>query len=301
MVIFIVFKKEKHNIYLKGSFFKFQGFKSIIELVALLQFLFSMRLRKYTFLNFLIIKNKWFWIHLPKITTIFHYYMKLEIYLCHLILAINRLTAIQFPFKYDQLWDMKKLIYAVITIIFIPLPYVLYLSLDPDIYMDYGASSTGTIRLSYNNKTTAITSIVDGASCIFIGIICMIIYISIIIVTIKIWNEQKLFHTSNFNKNNNNETTKVHVKLSLISVILFTTLLLNSICQALTFYGQEEKNNYLIMKLNDISYPIVDFLYCLGPYILFITTKDLRTEIIYSVKKEKKSISVMKINKTSII
>uniref|UniRef100_A0A0N5BVV6 Serpentine receptor class gamma n=1 Tax=Strongyloides papillosus TaxID=174720 RepID=A0A0N5BVV6_STREA len=162
-------------------------------------------------------------------------------------------------------------------------------------------SSTGTIRLSYNNKTTTITALVDGISCIFSGILCVFIYIFIIIAAIKIWNDQKLFHTANYNNNQNNETTKIHVKLSLISGILFTTLLLNSICQSLTFYSQYEKNDYLTMKLNDISYPIVDCLYCSGPYILLLTTKDLRAEILKGTNKEIKITTIFKITKSSII
>ncbi|CEF61121.1 7TM GPCR, serpentine receptor class v (Srv) family-containing protein [Strongyloides ratti] len=167
--------------------------------------------------------------------------------------------------------------------------------------MNYEISSTGTIRLSYNNKTTAITSIVDGISCISVGIICSIIYIYIVIVTIKLWKEQKLFHTSNYKNSQDNETTRVHIKLTLISAISFTTLLLNSICQTLTFYAQNNQNKYLIMKLNDISYPILDILYCLGPYIILITTKDLRTEIKYIIKNYTKFASIVKINKASII
>uniref|UniRef100_A0A0K0FAL0 Serpentine receptor class gamma n=1 Tax=Strongyloides venezuelensis TaxID=75913 RepID=A0A0K0FAL0_STRVS len=301
LIILIVFKKKKHNIYLKGSFFKLQGFKSIIELVMLLQFLFSMRLRKYGFLNFILIDRNWFWIHLPKITTIFHYYMKQEIYLCHIVLAANRFTAIQFPLRYDHFWSMKNLIISMILVILLPLPYVLYLSIDPNIHMNYMTSSTGTIRLSYNNETTTITALMDGISCIFSGILCIFIYIFIIIAAIKIWNEQKFFHTANYNNSQNNETTKIHVKLSFISGILFTTLLLNSICQSLTFYSQYEENDYLTMKLNDISYPIVDCLYCSGPYILLLTTKDLRTEILKSTRKEVKLVSVFKITKSSIL
>uniref|UniRef100_A0A0N4Z622 Serpentine receptor class gamma n=1 Tax=Parastrongyloides trichosuri TaxID=131310 RepID=A0A0N4Z622_PARTI len=161
--------------------------------------------------------------------------------------------------------------------------------------MNYGISSSGTIRLTYDDVTTTLTALVDGASCIVSAVICSVIYIYIVIVAIKMWNEQKIFHTQEYLKNQTNDTTKIHVKLSLISTILFTTLLLNSICQALTFYAQDRHYDHLILSLNDISYPVIDCLYSLGPYILLLTTTDLRNELLQSIwKKNKFSKSIIR-------
>uniref|UniRef100_A0A0N4Z0L8 Serpentine receptor class gamma n=1 Tax=Parastrongyloides trichosuri TaxID=131310 RepID=A0A0N4Z0L8_PARTI len=264
----------------------------------LVEFLISMRMRKYAMLPFFLVEGSWQFIHYPKISTIFHYFIKIEIYLCHVSIVINRFISVYLPFQYDNIWSTKNLIRTVILIVIIPLPYVVYLSISQDIVMWYEYSSAGILRLNYNKYATNLTSLVDGISCIFSGLICFVMYAIIISIAFRLWQNHKKVSTSPADKKNNYVYGTVHFKLSLISAVLFLTLLLNTVCQCLTFYAQSLGATDVILIIYDISYPVMDILYGSSPYILFLTCKDLRTELIGCIKINKGESSLKNLNIT---
>uniref|UniRef100_A0A0K0F1L9 Serpentine receptor class gamma n=1 Tax=Strongyloides venezuelensis TaxID=75913 RepID=A0A0K0F1L9_STRVS len=303
--IIIVLTRPQRNINLKSMYFSLYTVKCFIDLIMLIQFCFSMRMRKYGLLNWLIFEGGWCWFNLSKVTTIFHYYSKIVIYLSSICIAMNRLITVIYFVNHEQIWNRRR--NSIICTIFIiaPLPYFIYMLADSNIVTWYSLSTSDSkvIRLHYNYITNYLTTVVDFLCCILSAIICLVIYFYIIFKLCKKKGNNVNKKITVIGNITNIKVGNSELKLLLISLLLFMTLLLNAIIQGITFYGQSINDTKLINQLNTISYPICDSLYMFTPYVLILSSSIVRKDIInlfWQPDKQKTSIETLKTSKKSI-
>uniref|UniRef100_A0A0N5B9T1 G_PROTEIN_RECEP_F1_2 domain-containing protein n=1 Tax=Strongyloides papillosus TaxID=174720 RepID=A0A0N5B9T1_STREA len=167
---------------------------------------------------------------------------------------MNRLITVIFVVNHERVWNRKRNSIICTALIMAPLPYFIYMLADSNIVTWYSLSTSDNkiIRLHYNYITNYLTAMVDFLCCILSAIICLIIYIYIFY---KLCKKKDIKAKKGITVIANITNIKVgnsELKLLVISILLFMTLLLNAIIQGITFYGQTINDTNLINHLNTI-------------------------------------------------
>uniref|UniRef100_A0A0N4ZQI3 G_PROTEIN_RECEP_F1_2 domain-containing protein n=1 Tax=Parastrongyloides trichosuri TaxID=131310 RepID=A0A0N4ZQI3_PARTI len=241
-----------------------------------------MRGRKFHWLSDAITEGSLIWNLLPRISVAIHYYMKLVLYLGHVLFAINRLSAALKPMDYENYWNSRNMLTARLVQFLLPFIVLVYIPMNPlHIIRFQRDKNNDRLRLYLGDTSNYLTSNIDLFSCLLCAVICFGIYITVIVIVqrqSKIMEESR--RRSEIKVDDKNGVSIV--RMSAEKRILFTAmalsipLLLNATIQVLTFYGAYNDDDDFVMTVNDISYPIVDMMYSLSPWIILITSSALQ-------------------------
>ncbi|CEF62044.1 7TM GPCR, serpentine receptor class v (Srv) family-containing protein [Strongyloides ratti] len=264
----MITKLKKRFTIFKNSFFRLSTSQIIAELMMFIQFTILMRGRKFHWLSNVIKEGTLTWDLLPRISVAVHYYMKLVLYLGHVLFALNRLSAAIRPMEYEGYWNSKNIFIA--RLIQFLLPFVVLRDKQSE-----------RLRLYLGDTSNYLTSNIDLFACLLCALICVTIYIIVIFIVQRQSKIMKENRRRSEIKDENNSTPS-NSRISAEKRILFTamalciSLLLNATIQVLTFYGAYKDDEDFVMTINDVSYPIVDAMYSLTPWLLLFTSSAIQ-------------------------
>ncbi|KAK0402653.1 hypothetical protein QR680_016457 [Steinernema hermaphroditum] len=269
-IIFGILRFRRTNPYLKGSYFALVIFHGAADILLSCEFTLLMRARKYRYLDFVLTENSTLWHVLPWITNGLHYYLKAVLYMGHILLSFNRFTSAFYPLHYEMFWKSKIMIFARFFAWAIPLFFVspIVLNFNYEMWFSMGENNE-TVRLQSDDVSTQLLSYVDASLTLSATTICLIFYA---LSAVKI-SRQMLKHGIQ-------QKHSVEIRLFLSSFFLFILLSVNTIIQVWTIVASKQGHNDMVMKLNDVSYPVLDAMYSANPWVLFITSSAIRDAVI---------------------
>uniref|UniRef100_A0A0N5BCZ9 G_PROTEIN_RECEP_F1_2 domain-containing protein n=1 Tax=Strongyloides papillosus TaxID=174720 RepID=A0A0N5BCZ9_STREA len=247
------------------------------------QFTIFMRGRKFHWLSEVVKEGTIVWDILPRLSVAFHYYMKLVLYLGHVLFAINRLSAAVRPMEYEGCWNSRNIFTARLVQFLLPFVVLVYIPMNPlHVIRFQRDKDTERLRLYLGDKSNYLTSNIDLIGCLLCAIICITLYTTVIFIIQK---QSKIMRESRRRQSDMKSEDgggAPNTKISAEKRILFTamalsiSLILNAAIQVLTFYGAYNDDDDFIMTVNDISYPVVDLLYSLSPWLLLFTSSAIQ-------------------------
>uniref|UniRef100_A0A0K0E1U1 Serpentine receptor class gamma n=1 Tax=Strongyloides stercoralis TaxID=6248 RepID=A0A0K0E1U1_STRER len=282
LILYMITKLRKHFPIFKNSFFHLSKSQIVAELIMFLQFTILMRGRKFHWLSNVIQEGTLIWDLLPRLSVAFHYYMKLVLYLGHVLFAFNRLSAALHPMDYERYWNNKNIFIARLVQFLLPFVVLIYIPINPlHIIRFQRDKESERLRLYLGDKSNYLTSNIDLVACLLCAFICFTIYITVIVIVqrqSKIMKESR--KRSEIKDGNNgspsNNKMSAEKRILITAMALSISLLFNAIIQVLTFYGAYKDDEDFVMTVNDISYPIVDTMYSLSPWLLLFTSSAIQ-------------------------
>uniref|UniRef100_A0AC35TJP6 SCP domain-containing protein n=1 Tax=Rhabditophanes sp. KR3021 TaxID=114890 RepID=A0AC35TJP6_9BILA len=262
VIILLIITRYRRKFPVFGnSFFRLMASHCVAELLMFLQFSILMRGRKFMWLPMEAIEATFLWNILPRISVGIHYYMKSVLYISHLNFALNRLSSCVFPTKYESFWSNKVIWTARVIQFGLPLLIVGYIpfNLHHDIRFHKDLENN-RIRLHLGEKSTLLTSYIDGIGCIFCGIACAAIYTVVSVLVHRQAKNNSLHRDGSEKKRRSHSlrTLTAETRILITAIALCLPLLMNAVIQVLLMYGASSRVMFNEYKLYDFGNPGFD-------------------------------------------